>query len=418
MASRVGRLVAHVVAEDGQPTSPEQVFIVSAKRTPIGSNGGSLMRVSAVELGSIAIKACLEAAGVSGEVVQECIMGNVLSAGVGQAPARQAAVGAGLPQSACCTTVNKVCASGMKAVTLAAQSIMLRQAEVAIAGGMESMSNVPYYIPGQARAGRGLRYGDQKLLDGVAFDGLSDPWHGQAMGVYGDLCAREHGIGRGEQDEFSAQSYSRARAAYARGAFAHEIAPVAQLERGPTSDGAAVAIDEEIGRGKLETFAKLRPAFGKEGTVTAASSSKISDGAAALLLVGGAKARAMGLEPLARVVAFADAEQEPERFTTAPAAAIRSALGRARLRVEDIDLIEINEAFAVVVLANTKLLGIDPDKVNVLGGACALGHPIGCSGARILVTLCTALAERGGRYGLAAICNGGGGATAIVVERC
>jgi len=328
-------------------------------------------------------------------------------------------LGAGLPTSACCTTINKVCASGMKAVSLAAQNIMLGQTELAVAGGMESMSNVPYYISGQVRAGRGLRYGDQKLLDGVAFDGLSDPLRGQAMGVYGDLCAREHGISREEQDAFAAQSYSRARSAHSQGFFSREIVPVTPTARGAkASSGTAVTADEEVSRGKPEAFPKLRPAFEKDGTVTAASSSKISDGAAALLLASGVKAKAMGLKPIARILSFADAEQEPERFTTAPAVAIRKALARAGLRVEDMDAVEINEAFAVVVLANTKLLGIDPEKVNMLGGACALGHPIGCSGARIIVTLCTALAEKNGRYGLAAICNGGGGASAIVVERC
>lgn len=346
-------------------------------------------------------------------------MGNVLSAGLGQAPARQAALGAGLPASACCTTVNKVCASGMKAVMLAAQNIMLGQTELAVAGGMESMSNVPFYITGQARVGRGLRYGDQKMLDGVSFDGLSDPWRGQPMGVYGDLCAREYGIGREAQDAYAAQSYARAQAAHSRGSFDREIVPVVLPSRSLKAGGETVVkLDEEVGRGKPEAFPKLRPAFEKGGTVTAASSSTISDGAAALVLASGAKAKAAGLKPLARILSFADSEQEPEHFTTAPAVAIRRALARAGLSVEDMDLVEINEAFAVVVLANAKILGIDPEKINVLGGACALGHPIGCSGARIVVTLCTALAERKGRYGVAAICNGGGGASAIVVERC
>jgi len=409
-----------VVAAEASPAGISGVYIVSAKRTPIGGNGGSLVHVPAIELGSLAIKASLEEAGVPAEEVQECIMGNVLSAGLGQAPARQAALGAGLPTSTCCTTVNKVCASGMKAVMLAAQNIMLGQTELAVAGGMESMSNVPYYITGQARAGRGLRYGDQKMLDGVAFDGLSDPWRGMAMGVYGDLCAREHEISREAQDAFAAQSYSRARSAHSRGAFARELVPVTSPARGAKAGGGGTVVeaDEEVARGKPEAFPGLRPAFDKEGTVTAASSSKISDGAAALLLASGSKAKALGLRPTARILSFADAEQEPERFTTAPAAAIRLALARAGLRVEDMDAVEINEAFAVVVLANSKLLGLDPARVNVLGGACALGHPIGCSGARIVVTLCTALEERQGRYGVAAICNGGGGASALVVERC
>lgn len=342
-------------------------------------------------------------------------MGNVLSAGLGQAPARQAAVAAGLPKSTCCTTVNKVCASGMKAVTMAAQSIMTGQAELVVAGGMESMSNAPYYISGQVRAGRGLRYGDQNLADAVAFDGLSDPWKNQPMGVYGDLCAREHGFSREQQDEFAAGSYRRSREAHSSGAFKREIVPVHVKAKGGER---LVEVDEEVGRGKVEAFGKLRPAFGKDGTVTAASSSTISDGAAALVLASGGWVRASGAKPLARVVAFADAEQEPERFTTAPALAIRLALQRAKLRVEDVAAWEINEAFGVVVLANQKILGLDPAKVNMLGGACSLGHPLGCSGARIVVTLCTALEKVQGRFGVAAICNGGGGATALVLERC
>jgi len=415
MARRINRLTAHVVsaAEPGGGADGG-VFIVSAKRTPIGGLGGSLVDMPATELGSAAIGACLDAAGLARGQVQECIMGNVLSAGLKQAPARQAALGAKLPESTCCTTVNKVCASGMKAVTLGAQSIMTGQADVVVAGGMESMSNVPFYITGQARAGRGLSYGDKKIMDGVAYDGLTDFDKGQPMGVFGELCSREHGISRKEQDEFAARSYQRAKAAHERGAFAKEIVTVT-----PNAKNAKpVSLDDEYARGKVDMFPKLRPAFEKDGTVTAASSSTISDGAAALLLASGAKVRASGLKPLARIVSFADAEQEPERFTTTPAIAIRKALERAQLKLEDVDYFEINEAFAVVVLANMKLMGLDPEKVNVLGGACALGHPIGCSGARIVATLCTVLAEKQARYGVAAICNGGGGATALVLERC
>lgn len=428
--ARLQRLSCHVVAscaDNGGRTSPApcaspapggtlDVYILGAKRTPIGSNGGSLADISATALGAAAVRASLEQAGVDANEVQECVMGNVLSAGLGQAPARQAAVAAGLPVKTCCTTVNKVCASGMKAFTMGCQSVALGHAQVVVTGGMESMSNVPYYVSGQARVGRGLRFGDQKLRDGVSFDGLSDPWKEQPMGVYGDLCAKEHGISREEQDQFAARSYKLAKEAQAGGIFQSEICPVAPEAKGGRKPAKPVTADEEVTRGKPEAFAGMRPAFGKEGTVTAASSSKISDGAAALVVASGERAKAA--KPLARVLAFADAEKEPERFTTAPADAVNLALQRAGLKAGDIDLWEFNEAFGVVVLANAKVLGVDMAKVNVFGGACALGHPIGCSGARILVTLLTALEKRGGRYGVAAICNGGGGATAVVVERC
>jgi len=415
MAARINRITAHIVSGmAAPPTEDAAVYIVAAKRTPIGGLGGSLVEASATELGALAIAAAVDAARVERGQVQECVMGNVLSAGLKQAPARQAALGAGLPTSTCCTTVNKVCASGMKAVTMGAQSVLLGQAELVVAGGMESMSNVPYYLAGQARAGRGLKYGDQKILDGVATDGLTDPREGLPMGNFGELCSRDHGISRQEQDAFAARSYQRAQAAHDRGAFASEIVPVTPSKK----SAKAVTVDEEYARGNVQMFPKLRPAFEKDGTVTAASSSTISDGAAALVLASGAKVKSQQLKPLARIVAFADAEQNPEHFTTTPAIAIRKALERAKLKLEDVDYFEINEAFAVVVLANIKLLGLDPEKVNVLGGACSLGHPIGCSGARIVTTLCTVLADRQARYGVAAICNGGGGATALVLERC
>mmetsp|Transcript_672 Transcript_672/g.1754 ORF Transcript_672/g.1754 Transcript_672/m.1754 type:complete len:415 (-) Transcript_672:45-1289(-) len=414
MARRISRLAAHVVSSAEPTPGADGVYILAAKRTPIGGLSGSLMELPATELGAVAIAACLDAAGVAREQVQECVMGNVLSAGLKQAPARQAALRAGLPKSVCCTTVNKVCASGMKAVTMGAQSIMTTQADMVVAGGMESMSNVPFYITGQARAGRGLTYGDKKIMDGVAYDGLTDFDKGLPMGTFGELCSREHGISRQEQDEFAARSYQRAKAAHDQGVFAKEIVPVTPNTKTPKP----VTVDDEYARGKVEMFPKLRPAFEKDGTVTAASSSTISDGAAALLLASGAKVRSSGLKPLARIVAFADAEQEPERFTTTPMLAIKKALERAKLKLDDIDYFEINEAFAVVVLANMKLLGLDAEKVNVFGGACSLGHPIGCSGARIVATLCTVLAEKQGRFGVAAICNGGGGATALVLERC
>mmetsp|Transcript_50459 Transcript_50459/g.108779 ORF Transcript_50459/g.108779 Transcript_50459/m.108779 type:complete len:418 (+) Transcript_50459:177-1430(+) len=413
--NRVQILTAQITSSQGLPSAQPEVFILSGKRTPIGAIGGSLVDVVAPELGSAAIKAALEAANVPAKDVQECIMGNVLSAGMGQAPARQAAMGAGLPTSVCCTTVNKVCASGMKAVTLAAQSILTGQADTVVAGGMESMSNVPYYVTGMARAGRGLKYGDQKMVDGVAWDGLSDPWKAQAMGVYGDLCAKENTLSREEQDKFASSSYSRSKQAHSSGVFKKEIVPISVKGKNGSK---VVEVDEEVGRGKPEMFAKLRPAFAQDGTVTAASSSTISDGAAALVLASGDKVKALGAKPIAKVIAFADGEQEPERFTTAPAIAINKALAKANLKVEDIDAWEINEAFGVVVLANQKILGMDLSKINQFGGACSLGHPIGCSGARIVVTLCNVLEEKKGRYGVAAICNGGGGATAIIVERC
>jgi len=415
MAARAKRLIAHVVSSPSPaPSSDLDVYIVAAKRTPIGGIGGFLVDMTAPALGSVVIDASIQEAGIPKELVQECIMGNLLSACMGQAPARQAALGAGLPVSTCCTTVNKVCASGMKAVTLGAQSIFMKDAEIVVAGGMESMSNVPYYLTGQARVGRGLKYGEQKMLDGVAYDGLTDPYKNLAMGVFGEVCSREHAISRKEQDAFAAQSYRRSAAAHARGAFNKEIVPVTPKTKGAKE----VSQDEEYSRGKVEMFPKLRPAFEKEGTVTAASSSTISDGAAALVLASGSKVKSMNIKPIARIVSFADAEQEPERFTSTPALAIRKALDKAKLKIEDIDFFEINEAFAVVVLANMKLLGLDPERVNVLGGACSLGHPIGCSGARIVATLCTVLADKGGRYGVAAICNGGGGATALILEKC
>jgi len=413
MATRVRRIAWQLMPEAvASEVDDAGIYIVGAKRTPIGGMGGGLVDLRAQDLGAKVIRASLEASGVAKEDVQECFMGNVLSAGLGQAPARQAALLAGLPVSTCCTTINKVCASGLKAVTMGAQSIALGHADVVVAGGMESMSNAPYYLTGQARAGRGLKYGEQKILDGMAFDGLTDPATGEAMGVFGELCAREHNISRADQDAFAAISYRRAQAAHAVNAFSNELIKVSVGKKGP------VVADEEHQRGRISKFPELRPAFEAKGTVTAASSSTISDGAAALVLASAAKVRSGGLRPLARILSYADAEQEPERFTTTVEMAIRKAVERARLRLSDVDYFEINEAFAVVVLANMKLLGLDPERVNVLGGACSLGHPIGASGARILVTLCTVLHERGARYGVAAICNGGGGATAVVVERC
>ncbi|SDL46567.1 acetyl-CoA C-acyltransferase [Siphonobacter aquaeclarae] len=388
------------------------VVLVSAVRTPIGSYAGGLSSFQATQLGSLVIREALSRAGVSPEQVDEVLMGNVCSANLGQAPARQAALGAGLPPSVRCTTINKVCASGMKSVMLAAQSIQLGYAEVVVAGGMESMSNVPYYIP-QGRFG--YKYGSGTLVDGLEKDGLLDAYDKQAMGVYADRTATRYGISREEQDAFTIRSYQRAAEATRDGRFAAEIVPVEV----PQKKGAALVIaeDEEYTKVQFDKIPSLRPAFGAEGTVTAASSSPLSDGASAFVLMSREKANALGLTPIAAILGFADAEQEPEWFTTTPALAVPEALKRAGLSADEIDFFEVNEAFAVVPLAFSQLLGIPEEKLNIYGGAVALGHPLGCSGARILTTLTSVLRNEGKRYGVAGICNGGGGASAIVIER-
>jgi acetyl-CoA C-acetyltransferase len=389
-----------------------ETVIVGAARTAIGSFNGSLSSVPAPRLGAAAIKAALERAGVEPGSVGEVYMGTVLPAGVGQAPARQAALFAGLPEQVPCTTVNKVCGSGLKAVMLAAQAIALGDAEIAVAGGMENMSLVPYYLP---EARNGYRMGHGRVLDGLVHDGLWDVYNDFHMGSAAELCSREMCITREDQDAFAAESYRRSLEAISSGAFKREIVPVAVPQR--KGDPVLVDTDEEPGRGAPSKLAGLRPAFEKDGTVTAGNASSINDGAAALVLMSGDEARRRGLKPLARIVAHASAGQKPEWFTTAPAASITRALDKAGLGLSDIDCFEINEAFSVVSLANERLLKLDPARVNPRGGAVSLGHPIGASGARILVTLLHTLEDTGGRRGLASLCIGGGEAVCLIVDR-
>jgi acetyl-CoA C-acetyltransferase len=390
----------------------QSLYIVGAARTPIGAFLGGLSSVPAPRLGALAIRTALERARVKPELVDEVFMGNVLSAGVGQAPARQAAIYGGLPNTVPCTTVNKVCGSGLQAAVLAGRALLLGEAEIAIAGGMESMSNAPYYLTG---ARNGYRLGDGKIVDGMLYDGLWDPYNDFPMGKAGELCAREYGFGREAQDAFAAESYRRANAAIAGGAFKAEIVPVSL----PQKKGAPIVIDtdEEPARGDPAKLPKLRPAFDPEGTITAGNASSIDDGAAAVVLATESAAQKHGLEPLARVVGWGVAAQAPEWFTTAPAKAIERTLARVGLKPGDIDLWEINEAFACVTLACARMTGIDLERVNVRGGAVALGHPIGASGARVLVTLLHALRDLGARRGLATLCIGGGEAVAMVIER-
>jgi acetyl-CoA C-acetyltransferase len=388
-----------------------EVYIVSAVRTPIGSFGGSLKDISATRLGAIAIKAAVEKAGIDGAKVQEVLMGSVIQAGLGQAPARQAAMFAGLPNTVQCTTVNKVCASGMKAIMQAAQSIMLGDADVIVAGGMESMSNVPYYSPNTRW---GNKYGDVKLVDGLAKDGLTDVYDGKAMGCAADLCATENSISREEQDAFAIESYKRSQAAWTAGKFDAEIVPVPLPQR--KGDPILFAKDEEAWNVKFEKIPELKPAFEKDGTVTAANASTMNDGAAALVLMSKEKADALGIKPLAKIIGYADAEQAPEKFTTTPSVALPRAVAKAGLQMADLDFVELNEAFSVVGIVNAKLMNLDAAKVNVHGGAVSLGHPLGCSGARIIVTLINVLRQNNARYGGAGICNGGGGASAMVIE--
>jgi acetyl-CoA C-acetyltransferase len=387
------------------------VYIVSAARTPIGSYLGAFAGISAPRLGAVAVRAAVERSGLSSEDVGEVFMGNVLSAGIGQAPARQAAIYGGIPTSVPATTVSKVCGSGLQAVVLGAKSVLLGDAQVVVAGGMESMSNVPYYLR-EARAG--YRMGDGKLVDGMVFDGLWDPYSDFHMGNGGELCAKEYGLSREAQDAFAKESYRRALESIQSGAFSAEIAPVSVPQR--KGEALSVSSDEEPGRGDPDKFGKLKPAFTKDGTITAANASSINDGAAALVLASERTVRERKLTPLARIVGYGGAAQAPEWFTTAPAAAIAVTLSKLGLRANDIDLWEINEAFSCVPMACGKLAGIDPERVNVRGGAVALGHPIGASGARILTTLLYALRDRKGRRGLATLCIGGGEAIALVVE--
>ena len=389
----------------------KEVVIVAAVRTPIGSFGGALASLSATELGAIALKGALDKAGVAPELVEQVIMGNVISANLGQAPARQAAKKAGLPDTVECTTVNKVCASGSKAIMFAAQAIMLGQADVILAGGMESMSNVPYYLD---KARFGAKYGHGQMIDGLVRDGLWDPYHDFAMGNAADATAEHYGITREEQDAFARQSYERSAAAAQAGKKKEEIVPVTITVRGKDT---VVSDDEEYTKVQFEKFAGLKPAFTKTGTVTAANASTLNDGAAAVLLMSREKADELGIKPLARIRGFADAEQAPEWFTTTPSLAIPKALKNAGLSAEDVDFYEINEAFSVVSLANNKLLNLEGTKVNVYGGAVSLGHPLGASGARIVTTLLSVLNQEGGKIGVTGICNGGGGASSIVLEK-
>ena len=390
----------------------KEVYIVSAVRTPIGSFGGVLKDISATKLGAVAIKAAIEKAGISPNEVNEVLMGCVIQANLGQAPARQAAKYAGLPDNVVCTTVNKVCASGMKAIAQGAQSILLGDADVVVAGGMESMSNVPFYVENLRW---GNKYGNSSMIDGLAKDGLTDCYNNYAMGCAADATALENKVSREEQDAFATESYKRSQAAWEAGRFKDEIVPVEI----PSKKGEPVIIskDEEPWNVKFDKIASLKPAFGKEGTVTAANASTMNDGAAAVVLMSKEKADNLGIKPLAVLRGYADAEQEPEWFTTTPSIALPIAVKRAGLQMSDIDYVELNEAFSVVGIVNTKKMNLDPAKVNVNGGAVSLGHPLGCSGARIIVTLVNILKQKNGKYGAAGICNGGGGASAMVIER-
>lgn len=390
----------------------KEVYIVSAGRTPIGSFGGMLAGFSATQLGSFAIKGALEKAGVSPTEVQEVFMGNVVSAGLGQAPARQAALGAGISNEVPCTTINKVCASGMKSVMLAAQSIMLGLQDVIIAGGMESMSNIPYYIP---KARYGYKYGNGELLDGLVKDGLWEVYHQFPMGNCADNTAKEMNISREEQDEYAINSYKRTADATEAGKFKSEIIPVEIPQR--KGDPIIMDEDEEFKNVFFDKIPSLRPVFSKEGTVTAANASTINDGASAMVLMSKEKAEALGVKPIAKILGFADAAQDPLWFTTAPAKAIPKAMALAGVSQADVDFYEINEAFSVVAIANNRELGLDPEKVNINGGAVAMGHPLGASGNRIVTTLCNVLEQNNGKIGVAGICNGGGGASAMVIEK-
>jgi acetyl-CoA C-acetyltransferase len=391
----------------------KKVFIVAAVRTPIGSFGGCLKSLSATALGAIAIKGSIDKINLNPDLVDEVIMGSVIQAGLGQAPARQASKLAGLPNKVIATTVNKVCASGMKAIAMAAQNILIGDADIVIAGGMESMSNVPFYNTSQRW---GNKYGDITMQDGLAKDGLVDVYDQVAMGNFADLCAKENNISRADQDAFAINSYQKSQAATEKGLFEAEIVPVVIPQK--KGDPIVVSKDEEPYNVKFDKVAQLNAAFTKEGTVTAANASTMNDGAAALILMSGEKIKELGLKPLAKIISYADAEQDPKWFTTTPALAIPKALAKANLTKEQIDYYEFNEAFSVVGIVNTQLLNLDANKVNVNGGAVSLGHPLGCSGARIVVTLINVLQQNNGKFGAAAICNGGGGASALIIENC
>ncbi len=390
----------------------KEVVIVGIARTPIGSFGGSLAAVSAVELGVVAVTKAIERACVPKEQIQELFFGQVLQANAGQAPARQVALHSGLSQHTPCTTVNKVCASGMKAVILAAQAIAIGDRDCVVAGGMESMSNTPFYIP---KARWGYKYGNGQLIDGVVRDGLQDPFDHEMMGMAGEHCAHKHNITREQQDDFAIQSYQRAQKATEEGYFAKTIAPVSIPQR--KGEPIIIDRDDEVFKANFDKMRALKPAFTANGTITAANASKLNDGAAALVLMSADKAAELNLRPIAKIRSWADAAQEPIEFTTSPALALPKAVEKAKLKMDDIDYFEINEAFSCVTLINERLMHLDPQRVDVFGGAVALGHPIGCSGARIVVTLINVLDHKQGKLGGAAICNGGGGASAMVIER-
>jgi acetyl-CoA C-acetyltransferase len=389
----------------------KEVYIMSAIRTPVGSFGGALKDIPATKLGATAIKSALEKAGIKPTQVDEVLMGCVMQANLGQAPARQAAKYAGLPDTVICTTVNKVCASGMKAIAQGAQSILLGDSDIVVAGGMENMSAVPFYVENLRW---GNKYGDTTLIDGLAKDGLTDCYHGYAMGCAADLTATEHKISREEQDAFAIESYTRSQNAWKAGKFKDETVAVDI----PARKGETLRFekDEEPWNVKFDKIPGLKPAFGKDGTVTAANASTMNDGAAALVLMSKEKADELGLKPIAKIISYADAEQAPEKFTTTPSVAVPKAVKKAGLKMSDIDYYELNEAFSVVGVANIKLMNLEPAKVNVNGGAVSLGHPLGASGARIIITLINVLKQNGGKYGAAGICNGGGGASAMVIQ--
>lgn len=391
----------------------KEVYIISAVRTPIGSFGGMLKDIPATQLGAIAIEGAVKRAGIKPSDVQEVYMGCVLQANLGQAPARQASIRAGLPENVCCTTVNKVCASGMKAIMNGAQSILLGDADVVIAGGMENMSSVPFYAPAMRW---GNKYGNATLIDGMAKDGLTDVYKDYAMGNAAELCARECRISREQQDEFAIESYKRSQAAVNEGKFENEITGVAIPQR--KGEPVIMLKDEEPFNVKFDKIAELKSPFEKGGSVTAANASTINDGAAAVVLMSKEKAGELGVKPIAKILSYADAEQQPEWFTTTPSLAVPKAIKKAGLTIDEVDYFELNEAFSVVGIVNTQNMKLNPAKVNVNGGAVALGHPLGCSGARVIVTLINVLRQNNGKIGAAGICNGGGGASSMVIELC
>lgn len=389
----------------------KEVVIVSVARTPIGSFLGSLASIPAPKLGAVAIKGALDKINLNPNLVDEVYMGNVISAGLGQAPTKQAAIFAGIPDTVPCTTINKVCASGMKSIMLAAQAIKCGDAEIVVAGGMENMSSIPHYMDGR----KATKLGSISVKDGLLVDGLTDVYDQQHMGTCGDLCATEYEFSREDQDNFAIESYKRSANAWANGNFKNEVVPVEIPQR--RGEPVIFSEDEEYNNVKLEKIPTLRPVFSKDGTVTAANASTLNDGASALIIMSTEKASALNLKPIAKICGYADASQEPKWFTTAPAKALPKAIAKAGIQQSDVDYFELNEAFSVVGLANIKILGLDPDKVNVNGGAVSLGHPLGMSGARIVIALTSILEQNNAKYGAAGICNGGGGASAIVIER-